>query len=120
MCPGHSCMMPQSFNRIIFRRIRWEIINFYIFAMIFKPLPNIFVFMIRCIILNIKNMLTMVLFGNLFQKNKISFRVKNFIAMIIKFCVFYIDTPKYFNRISLPCYWNCWTMTTFRPSCMYC
>jgi len=108
------------FNSIIFWRIRRQVINFYVFAMILKPLPNIFVFMIRCIILNIKNMLIMILSGNLFQKIQISFSVKNFVTMIIKFCTFYINTSKNFNRLSLSGYWYCWTIATLRPSGMYC
>lgn len=69
----------------------------------FEPTPNIFVFMIRGIVLNQMNPVisgTTGGFGNLFKKDQIRFGVKDGITSVNKFCLVEIDGPKHFYAFS--------------------
>lgn len=79
--------------------------NFQPTPVFFEPTPNIFVLMIRGIVLNQMNPVvsgTAAGSGHLFQKAEIRFGIKDRVAAVNKFCFLKMDRPKNFYAFSGP------------------
>jgi hypothetical protein len=112
MQPGE---MPYSLDRIELRRVRREIVHLDIFAMICKPLPDSFVFVIRCIVLNQIYLFGEVAIHDPFEILHVGESVEDGLKLVKKSSTIQLDCAKDLERISLSCCWNFGLRTYERP-----
>jgi hypothetical protein len=78
--------MPYSLQCIEFRRVGREIIDLYIFVMSRKPCPNIFVFVIGCIVLDQVYFLRAIASDYPFEIDNVRFGIEDLLKVIKEPC----------------------------------
>lgn len=95
-------MMPDSLQRIELGRISRQIVNLQVCPVLFEPRPDVFVFVVRRIVLNEINLAREIASQNSFQISDVRVGAEDFLKMIKKPGTVKLDGPEDFQGVSLP------------------
>lgn len=83
--------------------------------MVCKPRPHVFVFVVRCIVLNQIDFLREIALQNSFEIHDVCFGIEDLLKVVEKSGTIQFDCTEYFERISLPHSRYFWLRTYPRP-----
>lgn len=108
-------MMPDSLQRVEFWRIGWKVEDFHIFAMLREPGPNIFVLVVRGIVLDQIDFAGKVTPQCPFEVVDVGIGIENLLEVIKESSTVKLDGAKYFQGVSLPGGRDLWLRASARP-----
>ena len=108
-------MMPDSLQRVEFWRIGWKVEDFHIFAVLREPVPNVFVLVVRGIVLDQIDFAGKVTPQCPFEIVDVGIGIENLLEVIKESSTVKFDGAKYLQGISLSCGRDLWLTASARP-----
>lgn len=115
MGPREADMVPETFDRVELRGIRWEIVDSEPGSILLKPPPHVLILMIGSIILDEEGFAREIKTCQLLKEAKVGFGIKDAISVVTKLCLVKFNHAKDFDAFPLSGYRNGWLVSTTRP-----
>jgi len=115
VCSGQTGMVPKPLRRVQFRAVGRQIINRQPCALLSKPSPDIFVFVVRRIVLNEHRLPRKVRSSELFQIGQVRGGIKDLRKFIEESSGKQFHGPKHLHAVPLPRDWDKRLASGLRP-----